>query len=64
MVKATFKYVMNAYSEAPNDLFDQNILDLIPDTYRSHDYFDREWLEEEKRIPGEPHFPPEQNNDY
>jgi len=24
-----------------------------------------EWLEEEKRIPGEPHFPPEQDNsDY
>ena len=21
-----------------------------------------EWLEEEKRIPGEPHFPPEQDN--
>ncbi len=22
-----------------------------------------EWLEEEKRIPGEPHFPPENNTD-
>jgi endogenous inhibitor of DNA gyrase (YacG/DUF329 family) len=22
-----------------------------------------EWLEEEKRIPGEPHFPPEKNTD-
>jgi len=23
-----------------------------------------EWLQEEKSIPGEPHFPPEQDNDY